>query len=80
MKFGSPSTHALFVNCPVGQDFFKQSTIYLHYIVNCVFLTLLVYNVPIQCVDDVQGLVGYGIPRLAYGGAGLFREPRGQSY
>ena len=56
-----------FSNCPVGQDFFKQYTTYLHYIVNCVFsLTLPVYNDPIQFVDVVLGLglchVGYGIP------------------
>jgi uncharacterized membrane protein YgcG len=56
-----------FATAPAGEDYFKQSTTYLHYIIDCVFvMTLKVYGDPVQHVDDVSSLglrhVGYGIP------------------
>jgi len=56
-----------FATAPGGEDYFKQSTTYLHYIIDCVFvMTLKVYGDPVQHVDDVSSLglrhVGYGIP------------------
>jgi hypothetical protein len=52
---------------PQGQDFFKQSNTYLHFIAERVLqMTLEMYREPAKMVDDISALglrhVGYGIP------------------
>jgi hemoglobin-like flavoprotein/uncharacterized membrane protein YgcG len=55
-----------FATCPQGEDYFKQSTTYLHYIIDCIFvMTVKVYNDPVALVDEASGVglrhVGYGV-------------------
>lgn len=58
--------------CPAGQDFFKQSNTYLHFIADkIVNMTLELYRGPTKMVDDISALglrhVGYGIPTELFG-------------
>jgi hypothetical protein len=56
-----------FTTAPTGQDYFKQSNTYLHFIADRVLnLTLELYVNPVKVVDDVSAIglrhVGYGVP------------------
>jgi hemoglobin-like flavoprotein/uncharacterized membrane protein YgcG len=56
-----------FAAAPAGQDFFKQSNTYLHFIADRVLqMTLEMYMDPVKMVDDISALglrhVGYAIP------------------
>jgi hypothetical protein len=61
-----------FTMAPAGQDFFKQSNTYLHFIADRVFqMTQELYMNPVKMVDDVSALglrhVGYAIPTELFG-------------
>jgi len=61
-----------FTLAPSGQDFFKQSNTYLHFIADKILdMTLQLYQDPVKMVDDVSALglrhVGYGIPTELFG-------------
>lgn len=61
-----------FESTPAGQDHFKQSNTYLHFIAERVLqMTLDLYRDPVKMVDDVSSLglrhVGYGIPTELFG-------------
>jgi hypothetical protein len=61
-----------FTQTPVGQDYFKQSTTYLHWIADQLLLiTLDIYREPAKTVDDISALglrhVGYQIPTDLFG-------------
>merc|ERR1740130_229680 len=61
-----------FAAAPKGQDFFKQSNTYLHFIAERVIqMTLELYRDPSKMVDDISALglshVGYGIPTEFFG-------------
>merc|ERR1712159_856941 len=61
-----------FAAAPAGQDYFKQSNTYLHFIADRVIaMTLELYQNPVQMVDDVSALglrhVGYDIPTEFFG-------------
>jgi hemoglobin-like flavoprotein len=56
-----------FALAPAGQDFFKQSNTYLHFIADRIIqMTLEIYKDPKKMVDDISALglrhVGYAIP------------------
>jgi hypothetical protein len=56
-----------FAAAPAGQDYFKQSNTYLHFISDRVLqMTLELYKEPVKMVDDISALglrhVGYAIP------------------
>jgi len=65
--------YARFFNlAPAGQDFFKQSNTYLHFIADKILaMTLEMYQNPVKMVDDISALglrhVGYGIPTELFG-------------
>jgi len=55
-----------------GQDYFKQSNTYLHFIAERVMgMTVEIYRDPVKLVDDISALglrhVGYGIPTELFG-------------
>jgi len=57
---------------PAGQDFFKQSNTYLHFIADKIMnMTLEIYQSPVKMVDDISALglrhVGYAIPTELFG-------------
>merc|ERR1719199_830099 len=61
-----------FAMAPTGQDYFKQSNTYLHFIAERVIqMTLEIYRDPAKMVDDLSALglrhVGYGIPIEMFG-------------
>jgi hypothetical protein len=61
-----------FTMAPAGQDFFKQSNTYLHFIADKILMmTLELYQDPAKMVDDVSALglrhVGYAIPTELFG-------------
>merc|ERR1719158_1478316 len=61
-----------FTQAPAGQDFFKQSNTYLHFIADKIMnMTLELYQNPIKMVDDISALglrhVGYAIPTELFG-------------
>jgi len=61
-----------FALAPAGQDFFKQSNTYLHFIADKILaMTLEMYQAPVKMVDDISALglrhVGYGIPTELFG-------------
>merc|ERR1712054_503267 len=61
-----------FAAAPAGQDFFKQSNTYLHFIADRVInMTLELYQDPVKMVDDISALglrhVGYAIPTELFG-------------
>merc|ERR1719456_1151199 len=61
-----------FAAAPAGQDFFKQSNTYLHFIADRIIeMTLELYQSPVKMVDDVSALglrhVGYAIPTEFFG-------------
>merc|ERR1719277_2304347 len=61
-----------FTLAPAGQDFFKQSTTWLHFIADrIVAMTLDIYKDPKKMVEDISALglrhVGYGIPTELFG-------------
>jgi len=61
-----------FAVAPAGQDFFKQSNTYLHFIAEKIIqMTLELYRDPTKMVDDISALglrhVGYGIPTELFG-------------
>jgi len=61
-----------FAAAPAGQDFFKQSNTYLHFIADRIIeMTLEIYQNPVKMVDDVSALglrhVGYAIPTEFFG-------------
>jgi len=61
-----------FALAPAGQDFFKQSNTYLHFIADKIIdMTLEIYRNPVKMVDDVSALglrhVGYAIPTEFFG-------------
>jgi len=61
-----------FSAAPAGQDFFKQSNTYLHFIADRVMqMTLEIYKDPVKMVDDISAVglrhVGYGIPTEFFG-------------
>jgi len=61
-----------FAAAPAGQDFFKQSNTYLHFIADRVMqMTLEIYKDPVKMVDDISAVglrhVGYGIPTEFFG-------------
>merc|ERR1719267_473801 len=61
-----------FAAAPAGQDFFKQSNTYLHFIADRIIeMTLELYQNPVKMVDDVSALglrhVGYAIPTEFFG-------------
>merc|ERR1719446_1537756 len=61
-----------FTQTPVGQDYFKQSTTYLHWIADKLLLiTIDMYREPARTVDDISALglrhVGYQIPTDLFG-------------
>mmetsp|Transcript_43045 Transcript_43045/g.98995 ORF Transcript_43045/g.98995 Transcript_43045/m.98995 type:complete len:1102 (+) Transcript_43045:133-3438(+) len=61
-----------FAVAPAGQDFFKQSNTYLHFIAEKILeMTLEIFREPAKMVDDVSALglrhVGYGIPTELFG-------------
>merc|ERR1719454_586478 len=61
-----------FAAAPAGQDYFKQSNTYLHFIADRVIeMTLELYQSPVKMVDDVSALglrhVGYAIPTEFFG-------------
>ena len=56
-----------FTLAPAGQDFFKQSNTYLHWIADKILdMCLEIYRDPVKMVDDISALglrhVGYAIP------------------
>mmetsp|Transcript_32664 Transcript_32664/g.87685 ORF Transcript_32664/g.87685 Transcript_32664/m.87685 type:complete len:1245 (-) Transcript_32664:602-4336(-) len=58
---------SFFVKAPKGQEFFKQSNTYLHFIADRVLkMTVDIFQDPVQMVDDISALglrhVGYGVP------------------
>merc|ERR1719158_785366 len=60
-----------FTQAPAGQDFFKQSNTYLHFIADKIMnMTLELYQNPIKMVDDISALglrhVGYAIPPVFF--------------
>jgi hemoglobin-like flavoprotein len=61
-----------FTLAPAGQDFFKQSNTYLHFIADKILgMTLDLFTNPVKMVDDISALglrhVGYGIPTELFG-------------
>merc|ERR1712100_108334 len=61
-----------FAAAPAGQDFFKQSNTYLHFIADRIIeMTLELFQNPVKMVDDVSALglrhVGYAIPTEFFG-------------
>merc|ERR1719379_1663870 len=61
-----------FAMAPAGQDFFKQSNTYLHFIADKIMnMTLELYQNPVKMVDDISALglrhVGYAIPTELFG-------------
>merc|ERR1719506_907365 len=61
-----------FAAAPAGQDFFKQSNTYLHFIADRIIdMTVDIYKDPVKMVDDISALglrhVGYGIPTELFG-------------
>merc|ERR1719456_1551391 len=61
-----------FAAAPAGQDYFKQSNTYLHFIADRIIeMTLELYQNPVKMVDDVSALglrhVGYAIPTEFFG-------------
>merc|ERR1719267_109206 len=61
-----------FALAPTGQDFFKQSNTYLHFIADKIMgMTLELYQNPVKMVDDISALglrhVGYAIPTELFG-------------
>jgi hypothetical protein len=61
-----------FVVAPAGQNYFKQSNTYLHFIMDRILdMTLELYHNPVKLVDDVSALglrhVGYAIPTDFFG-------------
>jgi len=61
-----------FAAAPAGQDFFKQSNTYLHFIADRIMqMTLEIYKDPVKMVDDISALglrhVGYAIPTEFFG-------------
>jgi hypothetical protein len=61
-----------FTQAPTGQDFFKQSNTYLHFISEKVInMTLEMYQNPVKMTDDLSAVglrhVGYGIPTELFG-------------
>jgi hypothetical protein len=61
-----------FAAAPAGQDYFKQSNTYLHFIADRIIeMTLELYHAPVKMVDDVSALglrhVGYAIPTEFFG-------------
>jgi hemoglobin-like flavoprotein len=61
-----------FSSCPAGQDFFKQSTTYLHVIADKVIdMVVDIFKDPVKMVDDISALglrhVGYAIPTEHFG-------------
>jgi hemoglobin-like flavoprotein len=61
-----------FAAAPAGQDYFKQSNTYLHFIADRVMqMTLEIYQTPVKMVDDISALglrhVGYAIPTEFFG-------------
>merc|ERR1712054_660768 len=61
-----------FAAAPAGQDFFKQSNTYLHFIADRIIeMTLELFQNPVKMVDDVSALglrhVGYAIPAEFFG-------------
>mmetsp|Transcript_36930 Transcript_36930/g.86549 ORF Transcript_36930/g.86549 Transcript_36930/m.86549 type:complete len:1416 (-) Transcript_36930:112-4359(-) len=61
-----------FAVAPAGQDYFKQSNTYLHFIAEKILdMTLEILREPAKMVDDVSALglrhVGYGIPTELFG-------------
>jgi hemoglobin-like flavoprotein len=61
-----------FVAAPAGQEFFKQSNTYLHFIAERMLcMTGEIYQNPAKMVDDILSLglrhVGYGIPTDLFG-------------
>jgi hypothetical protein len=61
-----------FTAAPAGQDYFKQSNTYLHFIADRVMsMTLELYQNPVKMVDDISALglrhVGYAIPTVFFG-------------
>jgi len=58
---------SFFTAAPAGQDYFKQSNTFLHFIADRVFdLTLELFTEPDRLVDDISALglrhAGYGVP------------------
>jgi len=58
---------SFFTAAPAGQDYFKQSNTYLHFIADRVLqMTLEMYQKPVEMVDEISAVglrhVGYGIP------------------
>mmetsp|Transcript_58317 Transcript_58317/g.92577 ORF Transcript_58317/g.92577 Transcript_58317/m.92577 type:complete len:1224 (-) Transcript_58317:186-3857(-) len=56
-----------FALAPTGQDFFKQSNSYMHFIADRVMqMTLELYQNPVKMVDDISAIglrhVGYNVP------------------
>merc|ERR1719171_3051282 len=56
-----------FVDCPVGEGYFKQSNTYLHLIAQkLITVVVLIYKEPVEVVDMISGVglrhVGYQIP------------------
>merc|ERR1719218_69624 len=56
-----------FTSAPAGQDFFKQSNTYLHFIAERVLnMTIDIYRDPVNMVDEISAVglrhVGYAIP------------------
>ena len=69
LSFASKSTRVFFTAAPAGQDYFKQSNTYLHFIADRVIeMTLEIYQSPVKMVDDVSALglrhVGSAIPTV----------------
>jgi hypothetical protein len=63
---------AFFTAAPAGQDFFKQSNTYLHFIADKIMnMTLELYQNPVKMVDDISALglrhVGYAVPTELFG-------------
>lgn len=61
-----------FAQAPAGQDFFKQSNTYLHFIAERnMAMTIDLYRDPVNIADDISALglrhVGYGIPTELFG-------------
>ena len=61
-----------FAAAPAGQDYFKQSNTYLHFIADRVLnMTLELLQTPVKMVDDISALglrhVGYAIPTEFFG-------------
>jgi len=56
-----------FANVPAGQEYFKQSNTYLHFIADRILeMTVELFREPVNMVDNISALglrhVGYGIP------------------